>query len=308
MNILHLKYAVEVAKTGSVNKAAENMFVGQPNLSRAIKDLEEDLGITVFMRSPKGMEITPEGEEFLQYAKKILKQIDEVEGLYKGGIQRKKHFSISVPRACYIGEAFAEFSKTVHEDENAELFYKETNALRAIKNIMESDYTLGIIRYASQYDRYFKQMLDEKGLNYELVTEFSYQLLMSKKHSLAQKDEILFSDLKPYVEIAHADPFVPSLSLSEIRKEELPNDTNRRIFVFERASQFELLSENHEAFIWVSPVPEKTLERYGLCMRKCPDNTKVYKDVLIYKKDYKLTEMDKAFITQLCVSKREHIG
>ena len=71
MNILHMKYAVEISKTGSINKAAEVLYVAQPNLSRAIKELEADLGITIFDRSAKGMVPTIEGREFLSYAKQI---------------------------------------------------------------------------------------------------------------------------------------------------------------------------------------------------------------------------------------------
>ena len=74
MNILHLKYAVEIAKTGSLNKAAENLYMGQPNLSRAIRELETCLGITIFERTSRGMIVTADGEEFLQYARRILAQ------------------------------------------------------------------------------------------------------------------------------------------------------------------------------------------------------------------------------------------
>ena len=105
MNILHVKYAVEVAKHGSLSKASEILLVAQPNISRSIKELEADLGITIFTRSAKGMVLTPEGEEFIGYAKSILKQIDEVDMLYKHGAPKKQKFSISVPRACYISEA-----------------------------------------------------------------------------------------------------------------------------------------------------------------------------------------------------------
>ena len=72
MNLMHLKYAVEVEKTRSISKAAENLFMSQPNLSRAIKELEETLGITIFKRTSKGMSLTPQGEEFMQYARKII--------------------------------------------------------------------------------------------------------------------------------------------------------------------------------------------------------------------------------------------
>lgn len=306
MNILHIKYAVEVAKAGSLNKAAEKLLTAAPNVSRAIKDLESDIGITIFERTAKGMELTPDGEEFINYAKGILNQIEEVEAFYKSGSAKKQKFSISVPRACYISEAFAQFSKSLTKD-SAEIFYKETNSQRTIRNILENGYKLGIIRYAENYDRYFKAMLEEKGLCYELVTEFSYSLIMSAENPLAKKETVTFDDLTDYIEIAHADPYVPSMPLSKVVKEELPDNINRRIFIFERASQFDLLSNNPETFMWVSPAPEKLLNRYGLVQKKCVDNKRTYKDVLIYKNGYKLSSLDREFITELCNSKRKYI-
>ncbi len=307
MNLLYLQYAVEIEKTGSINKAAENLYMGQPNLSRAIKELEASLGITVFSRSSKGMVPTPQGEEFLHYAKKVLGEVDIIENLYKNGEAKKEHFSISVPRASYIAHAFTEFSKKVRCYEKTELFYKETNALRAVKNILEQDYHLGIVRYACKNNSNFKKMFEEKGLAFETVTEFTYRLVMSEEHPLAKLDEIRYSDLTPYTEIAHADPYVPSLSMSSVKKEELPDNTNHRIFVFERASQFELLSENHDTFMWISPMPERTLKRYGLVQRPCADNAKKYMDLLIYRKDHVLSKLDKMFITELCEAKRKFI-
>lgn len=305
MNLMHIKYAVEVANEGSINKAAEKLYVGQPNLSRAIKELEASLGVKIFERSAKGMGLTSDGETFIRYAKTILRQVDEVESIFNGSGSVKKRFSISVPRASYISDAFARFSHSLTNEAEAEIIYKETNSLRAIKNILHEDYKLGIIRYAENYDKYFKTMLDEKDMQYEMITEFSYVLAMSRDNPLASAEKITFDALKDYIEIAHADPYVPSLPLSQVRKEELPDNIGRRIFVFERASQFELLSENPETFMWVSPIPQKLLDRYDLVQIPCEENKKIYKDILIYKRDYKLTALDKAFIDELCKSKRE---
>lgn len=306
MNILHMKYAVEVARLGSLNKAAETLLIAQPNISRSIKELEADLGITIFNRSAKGMVLTPEGEEFISYAQSILRQIDEVEMLYKQGSPKKQKFSISVPRACYISDAFAKFSKSISEDP-AEIFYKETNSQRTIQNVLNNDYKLGIIRYAENYDKFFKSMLEEKGLAYEMVAEFSYVLIMNRENPLALKSEISFDDLPPFIEIAHADPYVPSLPLSVVKKDELPDNIDRRIFIFERASQFDLLSENPDTFMWVSPASRKVLDRYGLVQKKCVDNKKIYKDVLIYREGYKLSNLDRQFITELCESRRKYL-
>lgn len=301
-----MKYAFEVARQGSLGKASKKLLVAVPNLSRSIKELETDLNITIFDRTTKGMHLTPEGEQFMSYAKSILGQIEELEKVYQEGTPHKQKFSISVPRACYISDAFAEFSKTISK-EAAEIFYKETNSERTINNIMNHDYKLGIIRYAANYDKYFKLMLEEKGLSYEVVTEFSYCLIMSAQNPLVNKPQICFDDLADYIEIAHADPYVPSLPLTKVIKEELPNNIKRRIFIFERASQFDLLSKNPETFMWVSPTPDSLLERYGLVQKKCIENKKIYKDVLIYKNDYNLTPLDKRFITALCDSKSKHL-
>lgn len=308
MNILYLKYAAEVAKCGSISKAAEKLFVAQPNISRAIKELESSLGITIFERNAKGMSLTPDGERLMRYAGGILTQIEEVEEVFRDGENKKLKFSISVPRASYISRAFAEFTTKLPADVPAEILYKETNALRAINNVLNSSYRLGIIRYAERHDRYFKDMLEEKGLAYELVTEFSYRLIFHREHPLATKEIITEADLTKYLEIAHADPFVPSLPLAEVRKEELSEGGDRRVFVFERASQFDVLSSNREAYMWVSAVPEDLLARYDLVERKCTDHQKIYKDMLIRQSSYRLSSLDKAFITELCNARRKYLS
>ena len=303
MNLQHMRYALEVAKAGSLNRAAETLLVAGPNISRSIKELESDLRITIFERTPKGMTLTPEGEEFMGFAREILGKIEQVEKFYKEGALAKQRFSISVPRACYISEAFSEFSRAL-DGQPAEIFYKETNSQRTIHNMENHDYKLGIIRYAENYDKYFKTMLDEKGMCCELITEFSYSLIMSKNSPLANKKTITFDDLRGYIEIAHADPYVPSMPISKVVKEELPDNIERRIFVFERASQFDLLEKNPETFMWVSPVPQNLLDKYGLVQKKCEQNKKIYMDVLIYRDGYKLSSLDQRFIEEVLKAKK----
>lgn len=304
MNLLHMKYAVAIAEAGSINKAAERLYVGQPNLSRAVKELEASLGVTIFDRSSKGMFLTPDGELFIRSAKNILNQVDAVEKMFHKDTVRKKRFSISVPRASYVADAFAKFSKLLESEGEVEIFYKETNSMRTIKNILQEDYKLGIVRYADTYDKYYKSMMDEKGLACEMVTEFRYMLAVGRESPLAEKKAVTYDDLQEYMEIAHADPFVPSLPFAEVKKEELPDNIRRRIYVFERASQFELLHQNPDTFMWVSPVPQELLDRYGLVQRPCDENRRMYKDVLIRKKEYTLTELDNLFISELCKAKR----
>lgn len=306
MNILHMKYAVEVAKVGSIRKAAELLFMAQPNLSRSIKELESDLGITIFDRSAKGMYLTEEGKEFISYAENALNKIDELESRYKTDSSEKLKFSVSVPRASYISYAFANFTKDIGLDP-AKITYMETNSSAAINNVVSGTHKLGIIRYASNYHRYFIDMFHEKKLNYETVVEFRRVILMSSKCALSEKEELFTDDLSSMIEISHGDPFVPSVPSDVLLKEETEENISRKIFLYDRGSQFDLLINNPQTFMWVSPVPDNILSMYGLTQRSCEDECKLYRDVMIHRKDYFLTDTDKKFITELCMSKRKYL-
>lgn len=306
MNILHLKYAVEVAKTKSISKAADNLYMGQPNLSRAVKELEESLGIVIFERTTKGISVTPDGEEFLQYARRIIREVDEIEELYRNARTKKQRFSACVPRASYISYAFTEFSKHIDTDSPCDIFYKETNSMRTIDNVAKEEYNIGIVRYQSIYEPYFERKFAEKNLTSRLLAEFSYVLLASEKSPLAKKKNVAPKELAPFVEISHADPYVPSLPLMDARKAELSEFVDKHVFVFERGSQFRLLESVPNTFMWVSPVPEDLLEKYHLVQIPA-ENPKKHKDVLIFREDYKLSTLDNCFIDEVIAAKRQFL-
>jgi len=305
MNITHLRYAVEVEKAKSINKAAENLYMGQPNLSRAIRELEEELGITIFNRSSRGMTITPEGEEFLSYAHRILEQVSEVEAIYKTKKHDRQKFTVSVPRASYISHAFSEFSKAIDTSRPVEIYYKETNSSRAITNMLQNDYKLAILRYQDTFEEYFGNLMEEKDLKSRLITEFSYRLMVSRNSPLASMDKITPEVLSDYIEIAHADPYVPSLPYIDVMKRELADYTDKRIYLFERASQFELMAANDRTFMWVSPIPKSIKERYNLVEIECDFHNRIYRDVLVYRKGYVFSELDKLFIEKLEDAQKE---
>ena len=305
MNLLHLKYAVEVERTRSITKAAENLFMVQPNLSRAIKELEESIGITIFRRTSKGIVPTPQGEEFLTYARNILAQVEEIESIYKRENTNRIAFNISIPRASYITHAFIKLVASLDLSKEIEINYKETNSLRAINNIVQGNYTLGIIRYHTAFDDYFDTMLKEKHLKGETIWEFEYLALMSAAHPLANRKKILYSDLSESIEIAHGDPYVPSMTLTEVKKTEFSDLINKRIFVYERGSQFDLLCDIPSTYIWVSPIPVELIERYNLVQRKCQGAKRKYRDVLIYADNYKFTALENQFIEELQKVKEE---
>ena len=306
MNILHMKYAVEVANTRSISKAAENLYTSQPNLSRAIKTLESDLKIKIFKRSSKGLETTIDGEEFLLYAKTALAQIKKIESIYENRNEKKLRLSVCVPRASYFSYAFSDFTMELDDQSSAEIIYKETNSMRAIIGVVKEEYDLGIVRYQNAFEKYFFSLFEEKKLNYQAVNEFAYVMLLSKNNPLAKKDVILAEDLKNCIEITHGDPYVPSLPLIDVKRAELSEFAKKRVMVFERGVQFTLLEQVPNAFMWVSPVPQDLLNKYDLIERKCDFNSKTYKDVLIYRQKYHLTKLDQDFISKIENAKHKY--
>ena len=223
-----------------------------------------------------------------------------MEALYRPEKNNKLKFSISVPRASYIVDAFTKFVREADMTKEIEFTFKETNAMRAIRNIAQENYGLGIVRFQTVFERFFDNMLRDKGMKSEVVWEFEYRLLLSEKDPLAAKEDLCIEDLSGYIELCHGDPFVPSLPMSDIKKAEMADDVTKRIYLYSRGSQMDLLSTVPNTYMWVSPIAPEQLKRYGLVLRQCRGSKRrIYRDILVSKKEYKYTAVDKAFIEKL---------
>ena len=274
--------------------------MNQPNLSKAIKELESSLNMTIFQRTSTGVTPTAQGQEFLDSARNILQQIEELEDRYKSEEKRKVAFSVSVPRASYITYAFADFASSLNSIGEFELNFMETNSMEAIQNISRKGYTMGIIRYQSEHDDYFQKMLQSKRLQSELLWEFEYQALMPARNPLAGKQKISLEDLIPLTEIIHGDwdvPFIPSNEQELILS--VPNQ-KKKVYVYERGSQFDLLQNIPDSFMWVSPVPEQLLQKYQLVQLGCSEMaSRPFRDVLISPQGYRFSNVEKGFIQRV---------
>lgn len=305
MNTLHLRYAIEVERTRSITQAAENLFMGQPNLSKAIKELEDTLGFTIFERSSKGVVPTLKGSEFLVYAHNILAEIEKMEQLSKPSDKDTQTLKISIPRGSYIASAFTRFIAELDPDMGIDVNVQETNSVQVINNVDEREFNLGIIRYEIVYESYFLDYLKSKQLCYNPIWEFDYLVLMSQKSKLASAQELSCDDLKQYTEIVDGDTIVPYLSSRETMKQANRTENTKKIYLYERCNQFDLLSNIPTTFMWVSPIPSETLERYQLVQKNCNATRQKYKDVLIYPKGYKFTPLEEKFIDKLFQVKDE---
>lgn len=294
MNVTYLKYAVEVARAGSISKAAQQMYMNQPNLSKAIKELEKDLAITIFQRSTTGVVPTAEGADFLLYAENILQQLEAIEHKYKT-TEQKITFAISVPRASYITYAFAEFVNTFAGDERIELNFRETNTVEAIENVYNRENQIAIIRYPVRLENYYLKLLASKELAYREIWQHEYVLLFSGNSVLAQQECVTLADLQCCTQLAHGDSEPPFLPVAHRSREEKDQETPKKIYLYERGSQFDFLNSIQDTYIWVSPVPAALLKKNGLQQRFCCDGHTDFKDVLIYPKNHRLSQLEEEF-------------
>ena len=194
---------------GSITQAAQNLYMAQPNLSKAIRELENELGFTIFKRTAKGVRTTEEGTEFLYYARHIVEQLSAVERIRQRVGDEKLKYKISIPRGSYIVDGFTAFLSELKLEKGMEVTINETNALGTINNVVDRGYNLGIIRYQTVDENHYMTMLKNNHLCHETIWEFEYILVMSEKHPLACKEKITMDDLKNYTKITHGDMELP---------------------------------------------------------------------------------------------------
>lgn len=303
MNTQLLNYAIEIERSGSITKAAQNLFMAQPNLSKALRELEDSLGYEIFERSPTGMCPTDKGSSFLAHAKNIVEQLDEISQIGKPDNHNLQKFRVSIPRGSYIAGGCTDFVAQLNPEDGMSITIQETNSIKAIHNVAYEKFNLGIIRYQEIYENYFLDYLSSKRLKYQPIWTFEYVLLMSASHPLSKKPHILEQDLSQYIEISHGDTEVPYLDSQHINA--LSSANNKHIYVYERGSQFDLLTKVPSTYMWVSPLPDIYLKKFNLVQRACDWPNNVYHDILIYRNDYRFSRLDKLFQQKLFESRIE---
>ncbi len=298
MNTQYFVYAIEVEKTGSITQAANNLFMSQPTLSKAIKDMEESVGFSVFKRSAKGMVPTRRGLEFLDHAKKIAAQVHKMEQALQAHDASHQLFSLAVPRVSYIAKAVSEYICRFDGHVDMEIDILEDSSIRIIDQVADGHYVLGIIRCHIEDEDYFIKSLTEKELQFEFVWQSDYVALMSEEHPLAHQEILTHSDFLEHIEVAFGDDEVPYIRYSEAQTASGKLKNNKRILVNSRAMQFDVLRQNPRAYMWVSPLPKEVLAANGLVQRRCKPGNQ-FKDILISRAGYRFSKLDRAFLDKL---------
>ena len=197
MTLTQLRYAITIANANSMNEAARNLFISQPSLSSAIKELEEEIGVELFRRSNRGISVTPEGEEFLGYARQVVEQYELMESKYISKEPAKKKFSVSTQHYTFAVDAFVEMVKQFGMDEY-EFAIHETKTYSVIEDVKNFKSEIGILYINDFNSKVLTKLFHEFNLEFHEILQCSIYVYMWKGHPLADRREINLEELREY--------------------------------------------------------------------------------------------------------------
>lgn len=197
MTILQLKYVIALASAKSMREAASRLYISQPALSSTIRELEEELNIKIFERNNKGVSITPEGLDFLTYAKQAVSQYEVIEDRYIDKWKEKKHFSVSMQHYVFALHAFINTIKQYDADKYA-YAVQETKTDEVLEHVRNMKSEIGIISYSTGNEKVIKKLFREYQLNFTPIMTRSTYAYLWKTHPLADKNELSLSELEKY--------------------------------------------------------------------------------------------------------------
>lgn len=196
MTLQQIRYAITIANTHSMNEAAKQLFISQPSLSSAIKDLEEEVHIRIFKRNRKGVVVTSEGEEFLSYARQILGQVELLEEKYFN-LNIKKKFGVSTQHYSFAVKAFVEMIKGFDMNEY-EFAIRETRTFDILNDVQLGKSEIGILYMNDFNEKILSKLLKDRNLVFQELFRCEAYVYLWKGHPLAEKGKITLEDLQEY--------------------------------------------------------------------------------------------------------------
>lgn len=197
MTLTQLRYAITAANAKSMNEAARILFISQPSLSAAIKELEEEIGIELFRRTNRGVSMTPEGKEFIGYARQVVEQYQLIEAKYVQKEKVKKKFGVSMQHYTFAVNAFVEMVKQFGMDEY-EFAIHETKTYEVIEDVKNFKSEIGILYLNDFNKKILTKLFTEFGLEFHELLKCHIYVYMWKGHPLAGKSEISLEELEEY--------------------------------------------------------------------------------------------------------------
>ena len=238
MTLTQLRYVIEVVSCGTISKAAEKLYIAQPSLTAAIKELENEFGITIFQRTNKGVILTAEGEEFLGYARQVITQIQLMEERYGDTTPVRRQFCVSTQHYSFAVEAFVELLKEYGGDEY-DFRIRETQTYEIIEDVAKLKSEVGVLYLNRFNETVMHKTFREHKLKFERLFIAKPHVFVGAGSPLASKAKLTLEDLEPYPRLSYEQGEHNAFYFSEEILSTL--ESQKDIMVCDRATLFNLL-------------------------------------------------------------------
>ena len=238
MTLLQLKYVVEVAKTGNITEAAKRLYLSQPSLTNAIRELEKEMQITIFCRTNRGVTVTNEGDLFLSYARQVLEQTDLLTEKFTGKGAGSRHFSGSCQHYSFAVNAFVDVIRE-YGGKQYDFVLRETQTHEIIEDVSRLKSEIGILYTSSKNEEVIMKFIRQSDLLFEELFVAKPHVFLSSRHPLAAKATLSIEDLEDYPYLSFEQGEYNSFYFSEEILSTL--DRRKSIKVRDRATLFNLV-------------------------------------------------------------------
>ena len=238
MTLQQLKYIVTVAETGNITEAAKRLFISQPSLTNAIRELETEMQITIFKRTNKGVTISDEGDMFLSYARQILEQANLLEEKFKNTDKQSPRFSVSCQHYSFAVNAFVDVIREFDAN-RYDFTLRETQTYEIIDDVSRLRSEIGILYTSSKNEEIILKLIKQNGLKFEELFVAKPHVFICASHPLADREVLDLKDLEEYPYLSFEQGEYNSFYFSEEILSTL--DRNKNIKVRDRATLFNLV-------------------------------------------------------------------
>lgn len=302
LTIQQLIYAVEAYRCGSISRAAQNLFMAQPNLSAAIRELESELGARIFHRTRQGIECTEFGKVFVSYASDVITRFDRLQNMYKSGVRQTRVLSLITGRSSEICISMTEYVNRLAEGGLPfRVKFQEDSNYKVIGGVASGEADVGILRTNTHDVEFFFKMADSKDLQVIALPPRPYVVLFSRKHPLAEEDYITQQMLRPYTEVVHGDYEMPMYPFSDYKYGSFPQKEEEKnvVFVYDRGTLMDTLANVRGSYIWTCSTHPILMETYGLVERRCDAPPVQGIDAVVISKKSPVTQEMQDFVNLL---------
>lgn len=287
LNTQQLQYLIEIERTRSITQAASNLYMGQPNLSRVLRETESALGFPIFERTRKGVRPTEKGTLFLQHARNILREAEFMERLGPNNPQPNR-LRICLPRSYGFVSLVQQYLCSLAPEQALDAMIRECHPRQALEMLESGDVEIAIIRYSTEYQDYFSEQAQARSFSLQLLSQVEYHLVMHSANALAHQASISKSALDSLTELIHRDTFYPMTRGDSVQN---------KLYTVDRMAQLQLLQHVPNTYLWSEPLPEALLNTYLLAQRPCTEGGTIYQNALIYKPQCAMSDVEKEFLS-----------